>query len=134
MTLYKQLKNTVVTPIVIRRKTVDTGGIVKAMLPMGDDNENGESDVEMEQNDEESGDQGEKVAKANPELLGNRSMFHTFKPEGGLRDVLTIECQKINGEDFKGSITYTEATVKIFQQALELPTDVIHSVKMSFDN
>ena len=30
-----------------------------------------------------------------------------------MQDVLTIECQKMNGEDFKGTITYTEAAIKI---------------------
>ena len=31
-----------------------------------------------------------------PDQLGERSIFHTFRPEGGLRDVLTVECLKIN--------------------------------------
>ena len=43
-----------------------------------------------------------------------------------------MECHKINGQDFKGTITYTEATVKIFQQELGLSTEILHSVNMSF--
>ena len=89
---------------------------------------------------EETGDsqhdntlQGGLAPNLNPELLGSKSIFHSFKPDGGLRDVLTIECQKMNGEDFKGTISYTEATVKIFQQELGFSIDIIHSVKMSFN-
>ena len=67
-----------------------------------------------------------------PGQLGAGSVFYTSRPEAGLRDVLTVECPKINGEDFKGTITYTEATVKMFQLELGLPVDIIHSVKMSF--
>ena len=40
---------------------------------------------------------------------------------------------KISGEDFKGTITYTEATIKIFQQGLGLSNDILHAVKMSFN-
>ena len=69
---------------------------------------------------------------ATPERLGSSSVFFTSRPESGLRDVLTVECHKINGEDFKGSITYTEATVKIFQQELGLSAEILHSVNMSF--
>ena len=72
------------------------------------------------------------VVLPTPTGLGEKSVFYTTKPEAGLRDVLTIECLKINDEVFKGTITYTEATVKIFQQELGLPADLIHSINMSF--
>ena len=72
------------------------------------------------------------VVPPSPIQLGNRSIFLTERPEGGMRDVITVECQKINGEDFRGTITYTEATLKIFQNKLGLPNDILHSVKMSF--
>ena len=49
-----------------------------------------------------------------------------------MRDVLTVECSKINGKDFKGTITYTEATVKIYQDKFGLQADNLHSIKMSF--
>ena len=49
-----------------------------------------------------------------------------------MRDVLTIECQQMNREDFKGTITNSEAAIKIFHQELGLPTDLLHSIKMSF--
>ena len=51
--------------------------------------------------------------KTAPRQLGEKSRFVTPKPEGGMRDVLTIECLKLNGEDFKRTGTYTEAMVKI---------------------
>ena len=72
------------------------------------------------------------VSPLSPVQLGNKSMFLSQRPEGGMRDVITVECQKINGEDFKGTITYTEATLKIFQTQLGLPNDILHSAKMSF--
>ena len=72
------------------------------------------------------------VPVVSPRQLGGGSFFFTSRPEGGMRDVLTIECLKLNGKVFKGTITYTEATVKIFQQELGLSADILHSVKMSF--
>ena len=68
-----------------------------------------------------------------PRLLGENSIFITQRPEGGMRDVLNVECSKINGEDFKGTITYNEATIKIFQQKMDLPVENLHSIKMSFN-
>ena len=43
-----------------------------------------------------------------------------------------MECLKLNGETFNGTITYTEAAVKVFQQELGLSTDILHSVKMAY--
>ena len=60
--------------------------------------------------------------------LGEKSIFITQRPEGGLRDVINLECSKLNGELFKGTITYTEATVKIYQQNLGLSTEDLHSI------
>ena len=67
-----------------------------------------------------------------PAQLGENSVFWTRKHEGGLRDFITVECLKINGETFNGTITYTEAAVKIFQQELGLTSDLLHSVKMAY--
>ena len=48
-------------------------------------------------------------------------------------DVLTVECLKINDLDFKGLVTFEEARVKIFMQALGLPAILLHSIKMNYD-
>ena len=42
--------------------------------------------------------QGSHGAQDVPCQLGEDSVFYTTKPEAGLRDVLIIECHKINGE------------------------------------
>ena len=55
------------------------------------------------------------------------------KERCGMRDVIPVEWSKINGNDFKGTITYTEATIKIFQQKLELFAEILHSINMSFN-
>ena len=52
---------------------------------------------------------------------------------GKKKDVITVECTRINGVHFKGSITYKEATTRIFTEALGLPRTLLHSIKMSYD-
>ena len=134
-------QKSMVTPIVIRRRSCqevikDSRPDLNKMLDSNDD--------QMEQDEPESGFQEsngqlpmevrqDSLIKMVPSQLGDGSIFHTFRAPGGLRDVLTVECQKLNGEEFKGTITYTEATVKIFQQELGLQSGDLHSVKMSFN-
>ena len=72
-------------------------------------------------------------AQGHPRQMGTNSIFITKRPEGAMRDVVNVECTKINGEDFKGTITYTEATVKMSQQKMGLQTDNLHSIKMYFN-
>ena len=65
-----------------------------------------------------------------PGQIGDKTIFYSSRPDGGLRDVLTVECLKLNGEDFKGTKTYTEAMVKIFQQELGFTSEILLAVKM----
>ena len=136
-----------VTPIVIRRK----GSANEREKEKGRSiNFNFDSEDNMELDDDESGERSRGNGETGPApepapgipvavpvvvpgQIGEKSIFHTSRAEGGLRDVLTIECQKMNGEDFKGTITYTEATVKILEQELGFTTDILHAVKMSFN-
>ena len=67
-----------------------------------------------------------------PNQMGARSRFVTPKADGNMRDVLTIECPKINGLPFRGSITYTEAKY-IFSDILRLTPNLVHSIKISFN-
>ena len=48
--------------------------------------------------------------------LNNTYIFVTPKPDGSMRDVLTVECRKLNKNDFKGTITYSEAREKILSR------------------
>ena len=63
------------------------------------------------------------------------NMPDTQGPEGGMRDMLNIECFKMNQDSFNGNISYTEANVKINQQKLGLETDNLHALnrKIQFD-
>ena len=58
----------------------------------------------------------------------------TAKPEGPMRDVLTVECMKLNDTDFKGTITYSEAKERIFIEALGLSADLLHSLKFGYSS
>ena len=68
--------------------------------------------------------------QAIPKQLGENSLFITQRPEGAMRDVINVECSKINGELFKGTITSTKATIKIAQNILGLCPNDLHSIKM----
>ena len=120
-----------VTPIVIRRVSIGKQKKLAPRLHFTVDSDCNREFEEYEESSERIPEQPP-VQIANLEGLGSSSVFFTSRPESGLRDVLTVECHKINGQDFKGTITYTEATVKIFQQELGLSTEILHSVNMSF--
>ena len=67
-----------------------------------------------------------------PNQLENRTKFVKPGANGNLRDVLTVECAKIDVKRFNGSITLTEARTEIFNNKLGLPQHLLYSVKMSF--
>ena len=68
--------------------------------------------------------------QASQKILGPKTTsFVTPKPDGSMTDVLTIECPKMNGNPFKGSITYTEAR-SMFTDSLSLAPGLLHSVKI----
>ena len=108
------LKNSqsTVTPIVIKHSTM-----VKTKLPApvlhfsldSDDNmefeemdERAAVNPSVAQSLEERRNTQHSDQVVAPEGMGSKSVFYTSRPELGLRDVLTVECLKINGEDFKG--------------------------------
>ena len=47
-----------------------------------------------------------------------------------MRDIIIVECQKLNGDDFKGTVNYSEAKAKIFQAGLGLNPSLLDTVKM----
>ena len=135
-------QGSMVTPIVIRRRSCQDARPELNQVMLDSIEEQMEQDISesglQEENDHlptevRHGLQNDSLSITVPSQLGDRSIFHTFRASGGMRDLLTVECQKINGEEFKGTITYTEAAVKIFQQELGLQADVLHSIKMSFN-
>ena len=121
----------IVTPIIMRhRRSLNRDKMVGSADPWEDDGD-GENDSEdLMQVDEVPNDQA--PAPAHAKQMGEKSRFITPRPDGSMRDVLTIECPKMNGVAFKGSITYTEAREKIFHELLGLPRELLHSLKMSY--
>ena len=57
-----------------------------------------------------------------------------FADEGGenneneMRDVITVECQKLNGKQFIGTVNFSEAKIKIFQDGLGLDGGLLGTV------
>ena len=55
---------------------------------------------------------------------GNNETFDEIMDEDGdganeqnsLKDVITVECHKLNGKVFNGTVNYSEAKIKIFQE------------------
>ena len=68
-----------------------------------------------------------------PTNMGDRTIFVTPKPEGGMRDDIVIECQTINGKPFKGTVAYKEAKVAIFEEKLGYDKELLHSIRTSFN-
>ena len=50
-----------------------------------------------------------------------------------MRDEIVIECQKLNDKPFKGTITFKEAKIAIFQNTLGYQPDLLHSIRTSFN-
>ena len=65
--------------------------------------------------------------------MGEKSFFVTAKPDKGLRDDVIIECQTINGNPFKGTITFKEAKLTIFEGKLGYDRSLLHSIRTSFN-
>ena len=64
--------------------------------------------------------------------LGVDSLYKTPDPEGCMRDVLTVEVETKDREPYRGTVTYQEAKYEIFLEALDLPEELLHGVKIQF--
>ena len=49
-----------------------------------------------------------------------------------MRDVITVECQKLNGKQFIGTVNFSEAKMKIFKDGLGLDAGLLETVKINF--
>ena len=128
-----------VTPIIVRHSQTKpapkTSLVARAVLQDDTLEDAMEDDESSESSDMETQDQDVVVTRMvarSPKLLGSETLFTTSRPEGKMRDVITIDCYKINESDFKGTISYEEANEKIFTGALGLPVQLLHSLKMSY--
>ena len=50
-----------------------------------------------------------------------------------LKNIITVECQKLNGKTFNGTVNYSEAKIKIFQDGLGLDPSLLDCVKITFN-
>ena len=64
--------------------------------------------------------------------LGDRTRFVTPEQTGPFRDEIVVECQKINDQPFKGTITFTEATESIFMAIMGFNYNDLYSVRFRF--
>ena len=67
-----------------------------------------------------------------PRDLGEDTRFVTPEPRGQFRDEITVECQKINDEPFRGTITFKEATETIFTQIMGFDLSDLYSLRMRY--
>ena len=50
-----------------------------------------------------------------------------------MTNTITVECQKLNGKPFIGTVNYSEAKIKIFQDGLGLDANLLGTVKIGFN-
>ena len=62
----------------------------------------------------------------------DRALAFEKPPNGPMRDRLTIDILKIDGEDFKGTISPIEAKNLIYQETLGLERNLLHGLDISF--
>ena len=51
-----------------------------------------------------------------------------------MKNIITVECQKLNGKTFHGTVNYSEAKNKIFQDGLGLDPGLLDCVKITYNN
>ena len=65
--------------------------------------------------------------------MGERTLFVTPKPDGGMRDDIVVQCQTITGKPFKGTVTFKEAKFDIFEGNLGYEQALLHSIRTTFN-
>ena len=78
---------------------------------------------------------GDNKQKNKSELYTSpESLYKTAPADGCMRDVITVVVQSKDGEDYRGTVTYTEARYEIFSKGMDLPDDLLHGIKIQFGN
>ena len=60
------------------------------------------------------------------------SLYKTAPADGCMRDVISVEIIAKDGEDYRGTVTYTEARYEMFGKGMDLPDDLLHGIKIRF--
>ena len=50
-----------------------------------------------------------------------------------MQDIITVECNKLNGKLFNGTVNFSEAKSKIFQDGLGLDANLLGTVQIKFN-
>ena len=50
-----------------------------------------------------------------------------------MKDTITVECNKLNGKLFNGTVNFSEAKTKIFQDGLGLDANLLSTVQIKFN-
>ena len=53
--------------------------------------------------------------------------------ENLMKDLITVECNKINGKLFNGTVNFSEAKTKIFRDGLGLDANLLSTVQIKFN-
>ena len=61
----------------------------------------------------------------NPEIIN--------RIEEVMKDIITVECRKLNGKLFNGTVNYSEAKTKIFKDGLGLDPNLLGTVRINFN-
>ena len=64
--------------------------------------------------------------------LGENTRFTTPAADGPLRDEIVVECQRLNDQPFKGTITFNEAVDTIFTDIMGFQFSDLYSVRMRY--
>ena len=63
-----------------------------------------------------------------------QTMDITEPEQNKMKNTIVVEGCKLNGSLFNGTVNFSEAKIKIFQDGLGINTDLLASVKISFNN
>ena len=50
-----------------------------------------------------------------------------------MKDIITVECNKLNGKLFNGTVNFSEAKTKIFQDGLGLDSNLLSTLQIKFN-
>ena len=50
-----------------------------------------------------------------------------------VKNTVTVECQKLNGKPFNGTVNFSEAKTKVFQNGLGLDANQLSTVQINFN-
>ena len=53
--------------------------------------------------------------------------------EDSMKDTITVKCHKLNGKLFNGTVNFSEAKTKVFQNGLGLDASLLSTVQLNFN-